>query len=94
VRYTSEGRSGFEGESVMVQRAMSGPELSVDCLGDLSGRCLNAIPRTMLESRAQECGRHDKTPRTPKIRGITRGTAVSVGVLPITKGSWCIRSTT
>jgi carbamoyl-phosphate synthase large subunit len=41
-------------EPAMVQRAMGGPELSIDCLGDLSGRCLNAIPRTMLESRGGE----------------------------------------
>ncbi|HEV7528063.1 MAG TPA: ATP-grasp domain-containing protein [Solirubrobacteraceae bacterium] len=41
-------------EPTMVQRAMGGPELSIDCLGDLHGRCLNAIPRTMLESRGGE----------------------------------------
>jgi carbamoyl-phosphate synthase large subunit len=41
-------------EPVMVQRAMGGPELSIDCLGDMRGRCLNAIPRTMLESRGGE----------------------------------------
>jgi len=41
-------------EPTMVQRAMNGPELSIDCLGDLEGRCLNAIPRTMLESRGGE----------------------------------------
>jgi carbamoyl-phosphate synthase large subunit len=41
-------------EPVMVQRAMGGPEISIDCLGDLEGRCLNAIPRTMLESRGGE----------------------------------------
>ncbi len=41
-------------EPVMVQRAMDGPEFSIDCLGDLDGRCLNAIPRTMLESRGGE----------------------------------------
>jgi carbamoyl-phosphate synthase large subunit len=41
-------------EPVMVQLAMDGPELSIDCLGDLDGRCLNAIPRTMLESRGGE----------------------------------------
>jgi len=41
-------------EPVMVQRAMRGPELSIDCLGDMHGRCLNAIPRTMLESRGGE----------------------------------------
>jgi carbamoyl-phosphate synthase large subunit len=41
-------------ERVMVQRAMGGDELSIDCLGDRDGRCLNAIPRTMLESRGGE----------------------------------------
>jgi carbamoyl-phosphate synthase large subunit len=41
-------------EPTMVQRAMEGPELSIDCLGDLEGRCVNAIPRTMLESRGGE----------------------------------------
>ena len=44
----------YVSEPVMVQRAMGGPELSIDCLGDLEGRCLNAIPRTMLESRGGE----------------------------------------
>jgi carbamoyl-phosphate synthase large subunit len=33
---------------------MGGEELSIDCLGDRDGRCLNAIPRTMLESRGGE----------------------------------------
>jgi carbamoyl-phosphate synthase large subunit len=41
-------------EPTMVQRAMGGLELSIDCLGDPDGRCLNAIPRTMLESRGGE----------------------------------------
>jgi carbamoyl-phosphate synthase large subunit len=41
-------------EPVMVQKLMDGPEFSVDLLCDLDGRCLNAIPRTMLESRGGE----------------------------------------
>ncbi len=45
---------GYVEEPVMVQRAMGGPEISIDCLGDTGGRCLNAIPRTMLESRGGE----------------------------------------
>jgi carbamoyl-phosphate synthase large subunit len=45
---------GYVEEPTMIQRAMGGPELSIDCLGDLDGRCLNAIPRTMLESRGGE----------------------------------------
>jgi carbamoyl-phosphate synthase large subunit len=41
-------------EAVMVQRFMDGPEFSIDTLSDLDGRCLNAIPRTMIESRGGE----------------------------------------
>jgi carbamoyl-phosphate synthase large subunit len=38
----------------MVQRFMDGPEFSMDCLSDTEGRCLNVIPRSMLESRGGE----------------------------------------
>jgi carbamoyl-phosphate synthase large subunit len=41
-------------EPVMVQKLMDGAEFSIDCLSDLDGRCLNAIPRTMIESRGGE----------------------------------------
>lgn len=41
-------------EPTMVQRLMDGPEFSIDVLCDLDGRCLNAIPRTMIESRGGE----------------------------------------
>ncbi len=41
-------------EPTMVQHYMDGPEFSIDCLSDLDGRCLNAIPRTMIESRGGE----------------------------------------
>jgi carbamoyl-phosphate synthase large subunit len=41
-------------EPVMVQRLMQGPEFSIDILSDLEGRCLNAIPRTMIESKGGE----------------------------------------
>jgi carbamoyl-phosphate synthase large subunit len=33
---------------------MDGAEFSIDTLSDLDGRCLNAIPRTMIESRGGE----------------------------------------
>ncbi len=46
--------AGYVKEPVMIQRLMDGPEFSVDLLCDLDGRCLNAIPRTMLESRGGE----------------------------------------
>ena len=41
-------------KDVMVQKLMQGPEFSIDLLSDLDGRCLNAIPRSMLESRGGE----------------------------------------
>jgi carbamoyl-phosphate synthase large subunit len=41
-------------EPTMVQRLMDGPEFSIDTLSDFGGRCVNAIPRTMLESRGGE----------------------------------------
>jgi carbamoyl-phosphate synthase large subunit len=41
-------------EPAMVQWFMDGPEFSMDVLGDLRGRCLNVIPRTMIESRGGE----------------------------------------
>ena len=39
---------------VMVQKLMDGPEFSIDTLSDRDGHCLNAIPRTMIESRGGE----------------------------------------
>ncbi len=41
-------------EPTMIQRLMDGPEFSIDTLSDQQGRCLNAIPRTMIESRGGE----------------------------------------
>jgi carbamoyl-phosphate synthase large subunit len=38
----------------IVQAACSGKEFSIDVLCDLDGRCLNAIPRTMIESKGGE----------------------------------------
>ncbi len=37
-------------EPMMVQKLMDGPEFSIDILCDGEGRCLNSIPRTMIES--------------------------------------------
>ena len=45
---------GYVKEPTMVQRFMDGPEFSIDTLSDQQGRCLNAIPRTMIESRGGE----------------------------------------
>ena len=38
----------------MIQQVCSGTEFSIDVFCDLKGRCLNAIPRTMIESKGGE----------------------------------------
>jgi carbamoyl-phosphate synthase large subunit len=38
----------------MVQAVCAGAEFSIDLVCDLDGRCLNAIPRTMIESKGGE----------------------------------------
>ncbi|HEV2592344.1 MAG TPA: ATP-grasp domain-containing protein, partial [Gaiellaceae bacterium] len=38
----------------MVQQACAGEEFSIDVFCDTEGRCLNAIPRTMIESKGGE----------------------------------------
>lgn len=38
----------------IIQRACRGEEFSIDVFCDFDGRCLNAIPRTMIESRGGE----------------------------------------
>ncbi len=38
----------------MVQQCCAGEEFSIDVFCDLEGRCLNAIPRTMIESKGGE----------------------------------------
>jgi carbamoyl-phosphate synthase large subunit len=53
-RAAMEFFAGYVDEPVMVQKLMQGPEFSMDCLSDLDGRCLNVIPRTMIESRGGE----------------------------------------
>ena len=38
----------------IVQERCLGEEFSIDVLSDLDGRCLNAIPRTMIQSKGGE----------------------------------------
>lgn len=47
----------FEGYSPLesvYQQALDGTEFSIDCLGDLDGRALGAIPRAMLQAKGGE----------------------------------------
>jgi carbamoyl-phosphate synthase large subunit len=45
---------GYTTEDSMVQAACRGEEFSVDVFCDLERRCLNAVPRTMIESKGGE----------------------------------------
>ena len=58
--YRAAGRSelefflGYTTEQSMVQQACAGEEFSIDVFCDTGARCLNAIPRTMIESKGGE----------------------------------------
>jgi carbamoyl-phosphate synthase large subunit len=45
---------GYTAADSIVQQACVGEEFSIDVFCDLEGRCLNAIPRTMIESKGGE----------------------------------------
>jgi carbamoyl-phosphate synthase large subunit len=45
---------GYTGVDSFVQECCRGEEFSVDVFCDLDGRCLNAIPRTMIQSKGGE----------------------------------------
>jgi carbamoyl-phosphate synthase large subunit len=45
---------GYTSADSMVQVACEGVEFSIDVFCDLDGRCLNAVPRTMIESKGGE----------------------------------------
>jgi carbamoyl-phosphate synthase large subunit len=45
---------GYTTQESMVQQVCGGEEFSIDVFCDTDGRCLNAIPRTMIESKGGE----------------------------------------
>lgn len=45
---------GYSPVETMVQRLCDGEEYSIDVFCDMEGRCLSAIPRTMIESKGGE----------------------------------------
>ena len=45
---------GYTPVDSIVQACLAGEEFSIDVFCDLEGRCLNAIPRTMIESKGGE----------------------------------------
>jgi carbamoyl-phosphate synthase large subunit len=63
---------------VMVQKLMNGPEFSIDTLSDRDGRCLNAIPRTMIESRGGESIKGTVID-DPELVGLARDVVEAIG---------------
>jgi carbamoyl-phosphate synthase large subunit len=45
---------GYTTQESMIQQVCGGEEFSIDVFCDTDGRCLNAIPRTMIESKGGE----------------------------------------
>ncbi|MGI8594663.1 MAG: ATP-grasp domain-containing protein [Solirubrobacteraceae bacterium] len=72
-RAEAEFFTAYVGEPVVWQRMLGGEHVSLDCLGDLDGRCLNAIPRTMLESRGGEAVK-GRIPDDPELVEVARAT--------------------
>ncbi len=45
---------GYSPAESVIQQALPGLEFSIDCLGDLDGRALGAVPRAMIQSKGGE----------------------------------------
>jgi carbamoyl-phosphate synthase large subunit len=71
---------GYTSAESMVQRVCAGEEFSVDVFCDLEGRCLNSIPRTMIESAGGESIK-GMTIRDPELIDLGRHVAETLGVV-------------
>jgi carbamoyl-phosphate synthase large subunit len=70
---------GYTAAPSMVQRACAGEEFSIDVFCDTRGRCLNAIPRTMIESKGGESIK-GMTTRDPQLIDHGRSVAETLGI--------------
>ncbi len=64
----------------MVQTLCAGEEFSIDVFCDLESRCLNAVPRTMIESKGGESIK-GMTIRDPVLIEVGRHVAETVGLV-------------
>jgi carbamoyl-phosphate synthase large subunit len=71
---------GYSPAEPMVQAVCKGPEFSVDVFCDLEGRCLNAIPRTMIESAGGESIK-GMTITDPELVEVGRRVAETLGIV-------------
>ena len=71
---------GYTSADSMVQVACQGVEFSIDVFCDLDGRCLNAIPRTMIESKGGESIK-GMTINDPQLIDFGRRVAETLGIV-------------
>jgi carbamoyl-phosphate synthase large subunit len=71
---------GYTPVDSIVQACLAGEEFSVDVFCDLDGRCLNAIPRTMIESKGGESIK-GMTIRDARLIELARDVAEKLGLV-------------
>jgi len=71
---------GYSEHDSMVQRCCAGEEFSIDVFCDLDGRCLNAVPRTMILSKGGESIR-GMTIRDEELIEVGRRVAETLGLV-------------
>ena len=70
----------------MVQAFCSGEEFSIDLISDLSGRCLEAVPRSMIESKGGETIKGESLDDAA-LRDVAVSVAETLGI----KGPACVQ---
>ena len=73
---------GYTPVDSIVQAQLGGEEFSIDVFCDLDGRCLNAIPRTMIESKGGESIK-GTTIKDPELIGLGRAVAEALPLAEI-----------
>jgi carbamoyl-phosphate synthase large subunit len=71
---------GYTPVDSIVQACLAGEEFSIDVFCDLDGRCLNAIPRTMIESKGGESIK-GMTIRDARLIELARDVAEKLGLV-------------
>ncbi len=71
---------GYTSHDSMVQACCGGEEFSIDVFCDLDSRCLNAVPRTMIESKGGESIK-GMTIRDPELIELGRHVSETLGLV-------------
>jgi carbamoyl-phosphate synthase large subunit len=71
---------GYSDHDSMVQAVCAGEEFSIDVFCDLESRCLNAVPRTMIESKGGESIK-GMTIRDDELIEVGRNVAETIGLV-------------